>query len=127
MRKTTEKHFEYFQERFRYWCDYLGVKGWSIYFEHKSYDNAYATMLINYSGRAATVGLNTEWPEPRLLNQQTLDRSALHEALHLLIAPVEDLACLRYITESSLDIAVEELVNSLTSALIEPVKIRGDK
>jgi hypothetical protein len=114
---TTKKHFEYFKKRFKYWCSKLGVSGWSVYITHRHIDGCYSKMHLNYKCRAATLELNIHWNPERRLNLTTLDTTALHEAAHLLVAPLESLTFDRFVTSNQVDVVVEELVNRIEVAL----------
>lgn len=115
---TTEKHFEYFQERFRYWADFLGEHGWRFYFDHVDMAEAFARILTNPHARVATIEFTTNWSlDSRPLNHASIDESARHEAIHLLCASLEWVASCRYINEGELGAANEELVRKIQEVI----------
>lgn len=88
--KTTKQDYKYFVEKLDYWQKALGLSDWHIYVEHsKSKDMA--NVYYNTYSRKATVVLGLDWKEMKV-TQSELDRSALHEMTHLLLADLCDLA-----------------------------------
>ena len=79
--KTTKADFEYFVERCCYWQDQLGLTTYMLTILHEQVEDSRAGFRAGYKGMKATVMLSPEWklkPTRAMLN-----RSALHEMLHV--------------------------------------------
>lgn len=100
-----QKEFKKYQERF-------GLSGYRVYFKHKPLDGSFAHIDMRPTDRVATVTLNSKL-EDEEKPFKDIKTSARHEALHLLIYGLEDLAKSRYIQEWMIDEISEELVNKL--------------
>lgn len=111
--KVSKKHFEYFKGRCRYWKEKLGLTEWQLYFAFRKEDEKFAWVNIRVSGRVATIGLNAEYadwlPKP---DKSSMDKHALHEVLHILLAKLEDKAYC-YVSIDEVDRDSEEIVNRL--------------
>lgn len=103
--KLFQKCFKEYQERF-------GLNGYRVYFKHMPLEGRYACIVIGASYRVATASLNSELTDEEKLFKD-IKRDARHEALHLLIYGMEDLAKSRFLGEWAVDEASEELVNKL--------------
>jgi len=91
--------------------DKLHIAGWQVYFDHDDIGTTFANVAINYQGRVVTFTLCDDWKptDIRPLNKTELRKTALHEVVHLLIAPVRCIGVERFITEDEFDTAVEDL------------------
>ena len=108
--KPQDNDFDVFKEEFTKWANKFELSQFRIYFEEDDVDDGinaeiftyhkdgYA--LVKYSIKAETTFIKPEY-------------SAKHEAIHLLISDIADLASSRYITEDELVEAEEKLVNKL--------------
>lgn len=112
--KTTKKDFELFKNRHQYWCNYFGIKNWRIYYEHKKLDDSYALTSPRYYDRLTVVTLGTED-----VDNNSMDRLALHEVLHLLISPLSGRATDRFTTEQELNTAEHEVIWTLESIILD--------
>ena len=104
--------FKLFQSEFTKYQKLFGLTGFKVYFKYEPLDGSFARIEITPVDRIAVVSLNSELPDTEKPFQD-IKRSAKHEALHLLIYGLEDLAKSRYIHEWIIDEASEELVNKL--------------
>jgi len=59
---------------------------WKVYVEHANCENSLADCSTDYDGRAATIRLNTKWRA--LITDDSLDESALHEVLEVMLSPL---------------------------------------
>lgn len=105
--------FELFQSEFKKWQQRFGLTGYKVYFKHKSMgNNGFANIIINQGNMVATVTLNKE-----LLAKdkpyKDIKRTAKHEAIHLLIGRLEQNGRYRYVSDSEIYEACEELVFKL--------------
>ena len=126
MAKTTKAHFEYFQKCVQTWMNKLHVAGWQVYFDHADLGSNFANVAINYDGRVVTFTFCTEWrpTDIRPLRYAEINMTALHEVVHVLIAPLRCLAVLRFASEGEIDVTVEDLtvrlVDILSDVYIKP-------
>ena len=107
--KLEKKHLDYYKKRVLYWLKELGVSGWTVYFDLEDVVGGYASIDWNFSGRVCTFNLSREWLGLRPTNK-CIDRSALHECLHLLLTPFNVYAKERYLDEEVLDNEREKVV-----------------
>lgn len=100
-----KKHFTKYQERF-------GLTGYEVYFEYKDLGTSLASIAINHSGMVATASLNSK---RRKIDKpiKNIRKDAKHEAIHLLMGKVSGANHCRFITESEIDEAEEELTIKL--------------
>ncbi len=104
--------FKLFQKLFKEYQKKFGLTGYKVYFKHEPIDGRFACIEIIPANRVAVVSLNSDLPDTEKPFQD-IKRSAEHEALHLLIYGLEDLAKSRYIQEWMISEVCEELVNKL--------------
>ncbi len=100
-----KKHFKYYQEKF-------GLNGYKIYFKNESLDGTFASIFAVPKDAVATVKFNkslSKEERPFACAQ----RSAKHEAIHLLLARFSDLAESRCVSRDELSAAEEELTTKL--------------
>ncbi len=99
-----QKYFTEYQKRF-------GLTGYKVYFKHEPID-AFADITFDIPSMVVTVRLNSKTSnKDKLL--RTAKESAKHEALHLLVSKIEDLAYARFINEKQIWEATEEVVFKL--------------
>jgi len=105
----VNKNFELFKAEFAKYQQIFGLQGYKVYFEHTSLDDCFADITTNQREMVTTVRFDpakrthTVYPE----------KTAKHEALHLLTNRLADLAANRYTTEREVYEAWEELVRKL--------------
>lgn len=108
--------FKQFQIVFKEYQRMFGLMGYKVYFKYEPI-NAFASITTNTNEMVATVFLNKQKAQPF----KNIGRSAKHEALHLLLDRLEDLAMSRYTNEVEIGKACEELVFKLET-LIPDIK-----
>lgn len=118
--KTNKQDFKYFKERVHYWQKELGLLDWSIHFEHKKLDGRAAETHFADDSGVASIVLNTDWEEDDV-NENHLNRTALHECCHLLFSNLTTEAKARYATEYDIDRAEHQIIRVLEN-LITGVK-----
>ena len=83
-------YFEYFKERVYYWQEQFSLKTYEVWCEMQEDDDTRASIIIDEINKIATVFVS------KLLLKNTtkaeLDRSALHEILHLLLGKIFNIA-----------------------------------
>ncbi len=111
--KVTAKEFERFKSVFKKYQEEFGLQGYKVYFKLEKLDTCFANITVEQEDMVATV---------RLANQVEgfdaevfiPDEHAKHEALHLLVTRLADLARSRFVTKSDVYEAEEELVRRIT-------------
>ena len=103
------KDFELFQKEFKKWQRLFGLTGYKVYFKYEPLDSSFADLTVRQSDMVATARLNSKLPNSEKLYMDT-KRSAKHEALHLLVARLEQNSRYRYASENEIYEATEELV-----------------
>lgn len=116
--RTTKQHYLDFQKYAKKWQEKLGVSNWAVYFYHRSLEDAYASTAWQMSGAVATMTFCTNWDNGRELNDAELERVALHEVLHLLMAELISQAEARYTMADSIEIAEHSIIRRLESVLV---------
>ena len=104
------KDFLEFQKEFKKWQYKFGLTGYNVHFKYEPIDGAFASISVNEM--VATVRFNSKLDkdsEPF----KDIERSAKHEAIHLLVHRLEQNARYRYSTEAEIYEAVEELAYKL--------------
>jgi len=80
---TTPEHFEMFAAMCRKWLEVLGIRSYIISFYHKPSD-CFAKVRVRVNRRSARFTLAKYWPSA--VTPAELERCALHESLHVLMA-----------------------------------------
>ena len=114
--KKTNDDFLQFQKIFKDYQVKFGLTGYQVYFKYESLEHSFANITINQFDKVVTVRLNSK-PDKKTEPFRDIKKSAQHEALHLLIYNMEDLARARYIQEWIVNEAAEELVNKLAGLI----------
>jgi len=116
--KTTKADFQLFKEACLKWQDKLGMVDWSIHYAHEFVEGDYARTYWNLSGAVATVYLSTKWDDLRPKTRDALDRLALHEVLHILVAPLTAEAEARYTDQKTIDTAEHCIIRRLENIIV---------
>jgi hypothetical protein len=104
-----KKDFAIFKETFTKYQKLFGLTGYRIFFSHELLDSdCFANISVNQGLMVANVRLNTDDS-----GAPHAEQSAKHEAIHLLLNRLEDLARDRYAKEESIVEVTEELVFKL--------------
>ena len=88
------------------------MTGYQVYFRCEPIEDAFATLTTDQVQKMATVTLNSKLQEEQK-SFEHVERSAKHEAIHLLVERLESLARRRYIRPDEITEATEELVVKL--------------
>lgn len=108
----ANKDFVEFQKKFREYQQQFGLTGYKVYFKYEPLDHCFADITVTQADMVVTVRLNSALEE-KDKPLKHIGRSAKHEAIHLLLAKLEDRAGDRYTAEKEIDEAVEELAFKL--------------
>ena len=115
-RETTQKEFKQFKTTFTQYQQMFGLSGYEIYFKFEPLDCAFATISVREEDMVATVTLTSETSEKDLAFLD-VEKSAKHEAIHLLLARMAYLVCKREYSGDDEREAEEEAVNRLIKLL----------
>ncbi len=107
--------FELFKSTFKKYQERFGLSGYQVYFEHKPLTDSFAE-LTTQEGMVATATLTTTIEDSNVKHKD-IQKSAKHEAIHLLINRLEYLALNRFSTREEIFEADEELVNKLCTLI----------
>ena len=117
MKKTSKKHFELFKKEFLKCVDKWKIIGWKIYFEHREIeDDIIARVLRELSDKTVTIEFNLNYVDQNY-SKERIVWTARHEAAHLLLGRIAVIAESRFVTDSELCEAEEEIVNLLIELL----------
>jgi hypothetical protein len=116
----VKDEFKLFQETFKKYQDLFGLNGYKVYFTYEPVDDGFASINVDQSQMVATVTLHNSLPDK---DKPFIDveRSAKHEALHLLLFRLEDRAFARFTQREELLETVEEAIFRLEK-LIPDIK-----
>jgi hypothetical protein len=108
---TAEKDFELFRMEFLKWYGLLGLQDWDVYFDHRKAD-CEAGIDFNWLEKTATITLSIDW-EDGTVSDDKIKEDAMHEAMHLLICPLDRMAKDRYVNERDINRANEDIVRRI--------------
>ncbi len=113
---TKLTDFEKFQVYFTKYQKLFGLTGYTVYFKYEPLENRFASIAPDSRNMAATVRLNS-----KLLDEdkpfKDIKKSAKHEAMHLMLARLDDLASNRFVTQDEIYAANEELANKIADLI----------
>jgi len=117
----TQKDFEYFKKKVKYWLKKFGLKEWDTFFEFKKDTNGgFAEINWNCEKVKATITLKRKWNCGVSDKKYQIEKTALHEVLHLLLAPLAELNIKKVKSYSSKYITEEhKIINRLISVLLK--------
>lgn len=116
--KISKKDFELFKTECQKWVQKLGLTDWNITFRHRPLINAQAHTQYDCNASSACFSLRTECDKPeKEAFTSSIEDSAKHEVLHLLLARLYFKAGARYLNEGELDEAEHAVIARLTKAL----------
>lgn len=110
--KTTKTRFNFFKKCFLEYADKFGLLGWDIDFALANKKGEKACVEYDYNTCNATVSLSET-----LFENTDLRELARHEAIHLMLAPVDFVAAMRCVQPEELTRANEEVTVKLTKLI----------
>lgn len=118
-KKTTKRHFLLYQKYVKEYAVKWGLNSTAFFFYHEDLEGCYANNGGNLVNRTVSFSLNTSWEESggRLLNEKELKKTAKHEVIHMLLAELSACAYERFLTEVTVDRAVETLTVNLENII----------
>jgi len=90
---------------------------WVVYFKHSEVEDSYARTSWDSNDRVATIEFSSTWDEMRNLSSEQLDKLALHEILHIVMAPLCSEAEYRYSTQEDIKNAEHSIVRRLENVI----------
>jgi hypothetical protein len=117
-KKINQSEFRRFKTEFLRWVKIFGLTNYRIDYSIENLENNFAEIHINEEGKVALVILSKELKNKRTIdNFRGTEHHARHEAIHLLIHRLLDLARARYINPMELEEEDESLVRKIEFAL----------
>ena len=116
-KNTTEAQFNRFKKEFNHWIERFGLKGYQVYFFHKTLDGSYAEVKVNETGKVATVTYGLEMSKIDRKCSEGPESDAKHEALHLLLHRICFLGEQRWTASDEIQDEAEKLVTILEKVL----------
>ncbi len=111
MKAKTSRDFEIFKREFKKWQTRFGLNGYKVYFRYEDTD-CFADITTTQQDMVATARLdNKRHPD------KDVRSSAKHEAIHLLINRLEQMAYSRFLGNNDITEATEELVRRLETVI----------
>ena len=116
MTKTTDVDFALFKAEFLYWMNRFGLHGWQIYFIHASLEAELSVTQLGREYHVANITFCTEYDDT-IIKELDIPHLAKHEAIHVLIGSLCDVAESRWVTQNEVNAIEEELVNRLMAVI----------
>ena len=115
--EVSEKNFEMFVALCKFWQHHFGLFDFHIHYYYEKLDDAgdMARARADAEDRTVAIGLNNKWLVP--VTDEEIQRVALHEMMHVLLADLSEAAEQRTISERELKIANEAVVLRLERIL----------
>ena len=121
--KTSARDFEKFKIYCRKWADLFGLKDYHFTFRHVKGDRAaYGGCLIDFKRRTARISLYVDWGKGVEVTEEELDRTALHEILHVVLDHLTALAEVRYVVAGDIEMAQEAAIVRLENGIYPLVR-----
>lgn len=117
--KVTASEFEFFKKCCAKWIRKLGLTNWAVYYYLEEVEGSYAQTAWDFSGMAASIRMGSEWDGGRPKNRAEIDRLALHECLHLLLAPLIREAEARYADEDIILSSEHSIIRSIENSMLD--------
>lgn len=116
----TQKKFEYFKSRCKYWLNYFGIKNWKVeYFIDNSKENDLAYVEYIYNNRLVIVYFcSINWDKNHPPTNNNLNRIAFHEVCEILYIPARYLAENRFLKKGEIDTEIHNLIRTLENVLL---------
>ncbi len=116
MKKTSKASFNKFKKEFLWWMGKLDLNGYEVYFDHIPIKGSYATISINEPGKVATVSYSSLMEKVDYESDDP-ERSAKHEAIHLLLHRLKYLGEERFVGSEEMEHENERIIRVLEKIL----------
>ena len=112
---TTASDFKFFEKECRRHIKAWGITGWNVSFFHEQVDGCRAQIHTRPVERVASIRLSINLDLP--VTKHELSYLARHEVVHLLVSPLADIVCKRYLSADEETAANESVCNHLEGLL----------
>ncbi len=122
---VTVATFNFFCRRVRAWMKLAGELGWTVHYSLEERTDCDAAIGIDFENRGLNFVLPTELEDT---SRKTIDHSALHESVHVILAHLDWLANERYVSKQEVTDACETAVCKITALvwnLSKPQRSQG--
>lgn len=110
--KTTNKHFELFKKACKRYIKLFGLDEWDFYYKHnRDSDENMASVTIQSEDRIVSVTMYSRWHDG--VSFLSIDETAKHEMLHIVLNPLVSLISARGYDECQEKEEVHALINKL--------------
>ncbi len=113
---TNKRHFALFVAEAEACIKRWRIVGWRVEFLHEKLTESRAEIRTSAKNHAAVIVLNTEWDHDEVTDKKVRE-SARHEAVHLLVDELDEIAQFRYVTNDQRVHALESVVRHLDELL----------
>jgi hypothetical protein len=111
--KTNSKNFELFVSECKKRVDDFGLHGWDITYTHEVLKGGLGECRTRLPEAQATIALGTEWNGYKKITNEDIIIIANHEIGHLVTARLTCIGSCRFVSESELIEASEQISNML--------------
>jgi len=121
----NQKHADRFLKHFERFVVMFGLRNYQVhfYFPGQICENSRASMYVTIDGGQVQLSLAEEWDmEP---TDSNLARTAFHEALELMLVPLEIIGQMRYVTQDRFEEEVHKVVRTLENTFFEMMVENG--
>jgi hypothetical protein len=114
----VSKDFDDFKRYFKEYQKRFGLMGFRVYFAYEALEDRFGSVVVDVDTMTAKVSLANDLAEEQKPFVD-IKGTAKHEAIHLLLARVKNIALSRYIRDGEFREAEEELVYKLEELISE--------
>ena len=118
--KTTPEHFAVFEAAVRKWVDRFGLRDWDIDVKRGRCGGDEFAICERGEQHAGDITLSTRWGKP--VTDELLERCAIHEVCHLVLADFAKAAEARFVREGEIDEQEHTVIYRLENVLMEAGK-----
>lgn len=116
LHRTTQSDFRKFKASVEYWLEQFGLTDWDVAIKHEDLEeNAIGQASWLYRARCATISLSRAYESP--VKDESVESTALHEVLELVLARLGGLAGDRTWDESEWEAERHAVIHRLMAVL----------
>jgi len=121
--RTTDDDFRFFESEVKRWRNLFGLSGWELTVLHEEHCESNgrgcaAMCETDYESRMAIVTLARDWG-PMETTRDNIAATALHEVLHMVLAPLKLIALARAATWAEIVGAEHEVLNVIQNFITD--------
>lgn len=110
---TNKKHFDLFVSECKKRIDDFGLHGWDVVYTHEDLNGRLAECRTKIPESNVTLALATDWQGYAKVTTEDIILTANHEVGHLLTARLNSIGSCRFVSESEIYEASEQISNML--------------